>query len=347
MSAVPPVIAAEGREWVVGRAWPAPDGVTDLELTAPGAPGVRAARWLDGRAVLEAPGSDARLPGLASIARGGAVVSWRRGRRAVVRESASGSFVKIVRPHAGPAVSRAHTEAHAFRRGFTVPEPMASAPGDDAGVVRLSRVEGRTLCDLGADESLSDALVARAWEAWADGWLRVLGSSIAGMPRHDAHDEARVLRSWANAAAPVADDAAALTAYAEAVAARLEQGSVLELVVAHRDLHDKQVLFAGGTGAGLIDLDTAAAAEPALDLANLRVHVAWREAQSRLRRRRADAARAAIDRVVAAAGVLPTRMSAYEDATRVRLGAVYLFRPLWRETARAWLQAVLPGQTSR
>ncbi|QLD11517.1 hypothetical protein [Microbacterium oleivorans] len=351
MTPVPAVVSAEGRLWQVGRAWPAVDGGHDLELSTPGAPGVRAGRWRAGRAVLEQPAGDARLPALAAVAGAGEIVSWRRGRRAVVRERAGGAFVKVVRPHAAAGVLRAHTEAAAFRDGFTVPEPLPASPTDEPGVVRLSLVPGRTLCDLGADDAVPDALVDRAWHAWAAGWRRVLARSAVGMRRHGPRDEAAVLRSWALAAAPLADDAEGLAAHAETVAARLVDGAAQDAVVGHRDLHDKQVLFddsgdpAGA--AGLIDLDTAAAVEPALDLANLRVHVAWREAQSRLSAQRAASARAAIDALAAAVGVDPERMRVYEDATRLRLGAVYLFRPQWHDTAQAWLRASAASQTRR
>lgn len=350
MSPVPAVVRADGRAWRVGRAWPAPGGGYDLELAAPGIPGVRAGRWLDGRVLIEQPAGDARLPGLAAVARTGEIVSWRRGRRAVVRERASGAFVKVVRPHAAADVVRAHADATAFRGGFTVPEPLPSAPLDAPGVVRLSLVPGRTLCDLGADDGVPDELVDRAWRAWAAGWRQVLTRSTDGMRHHGPHDEATVLRSWALAAAPLADDAGALAARAETIAADLVDGSAQDAVVGHRDLHDKQVLFDDGHpagAAGLIDLDTAAAVEPALDLANLRVHVAWREAQSRLSAPRAAAARAAIDTLAAAVGVDPERMRVYEEATRLRLGAVYLFRPLWHDAAQAWLRESVARQTRR
>lgn len=345
----PREVEAAGRTWTVRRAWPTADGTCDLELTAPGVRGVRAGEWSAGGAFVADEVRDRRLSALAGLAESGEVVSWRRGRRAVVRADADGAFAKVVRPAAAASVVAAHRDAAEFRRGFAVPIPETDDA--DAGVVRLSRLPGRTLCDLGADARVSDDAVARAWRAWGEGWTAVLGTPGttrgsgatdgpgADRARHSGADEAAVLERWLGHAASVSPLPAGLRATAARVVDGLVHGPAGERGVAHRDLHDKQVLVAGAGMPGLIDLDTAAVAEKALDLANLRAHVAWRRAQARLSAVRARSAIAVIDDVARTADVDPERMRLYEAATRMRLGAVYLFRPQWRALAEAWLDA--------
>jgi hypothetical protein len=61
----------------------------------------------------------------------------------------------------------------------------------------------------------------------------------------------------------------------------------------HRDLHDGQVLIAADGGIGVLDFDTLAAGDPALDLANLLVHFELRSAQGACTPSRAAARRGA------------------------------------------------------
>ncbi|MDP9398929.1 MAG: phosphotransferase, partial [Actinomycetota bacterium] len=108
----------------------------------------------------------------------------------------------------------------------------------------------------------------------------------------------------------------------------------------HRDLHDKQVLVgAGASGApslGILDADLAAIGEPALDLANLLVHLDLRAAQGTVP---VATAQACVEAVLA--GYDPDdevrrRLPAYALATRLRLLGVYAFRPASAPPA-AWL----------
>ncbi|MCI2956218.1 hypothetical protein MN032_00830 [Agromyces atrinae] len=347
MSLVPRTIRAHERTWTVGRAWPAADGGSDLEVTAPGVEGVRVGSWRDGVVEIETGLHDRRLPSLADWATRGEIVSWRRGRRAVVR--VGDEYVKIVRPAAASSVVAAHVSAETFRRGFAVPEVIGSGDEQEQGVVRLSRLPGRTLCELGADTRLDDAVVERAWNAWAEGWERVLGSgagTVAGSGsgagsapgrRHTGADECAVLQRWVGDAAGFARDGDDLRRRADRLTEQLGDDSGATFVASHRDLHDKQVLVADDGRVGLLDLDTATEAEPALDLGNLRAHVAWRGVQNRLSAARAVIARGAIDRVARSAGIDAERLDVYEAATRMRLGAVYVFRPAWRDAALTWL----------
>lgn len=327
--------------WTVRRAWPSATGC-DLEVVSRRDGRIRAGRWRDGHAEIATSAHDRRLPGLTRAVAEGAIVSWRRGRRVVVQAHDGSGYLKVVRGDAVASVVDSHARAESFRTGFRTPEVTVRDP---EGCVHLSRVPGRTLHDLGADTAVGDATVARAWSAWGRGWAEVLASAPAGdAARHTHVEEIAVLLRWRDLALRAGVDARVATAF-DVAAARLDHAPGDASAAAHRDLHDKQVLW-DGTGSGLIDLDTAARAEPALDLANLRAHVSWRHAQGRLSTRRASQARGAVDEVAARAGVDPSRMAAYEASTRLRLGALYLFRPAGRSLATRWL-AREAAQTSR
>ncbi|MFJ4036768.1 hypothetical protein ACIPVB_01670 [Microbacterium sp. NPDC090007] len=340
MTLPPRVVHHGGEQWSVRRAWPSSNGC-DLEVMhADGR--LRAGRWRDGRAHLLEPGVDRHLPALAQVSAAGPVISWRRGRRIVIRANDGGGFVKVVRRETVDTITRAHERAESFRRGFATP---ALTVLDDTGAVRLSRVAGSTLFDLGADRRVSDTAVRTAWCAFSRGWERVLTAPPdPDAARYTPADEAEVLVRWRDHALRAGVDPGTAAAFDRA-ARQLVTDPGDPSAAAHRDLHDKQILF-DGDSVGLIDLDTAARAEPALDLGNLRAHVAWRLAQGRLSVARARGARDAIDEVTARAEVDPARVAVYEKSTRLRLGAVYLFRPAWRTAAARWL-AVEAAQTRR
>ncbi|MCJ1709451.1 hypothetical protein [Microbacterium sp. VKM Ac-2923] len=323
----------EHGRWRVRRAWPSSSGC-DLEVVhADGR--LRAGRLRDGDVELLLAGHDKHLPALSRVWSSGTTVSWRRGRRVVLRAHDGSGYVKVVRRESVAAITRAHDRAASFREGFVTPDVTLL---DAAGCVHLSRVDGRTLHDLGADPGIPDAEVHAAWNGWARGWERVLAApSAADAAPHTATAEAEILLRWRDHALRVGVEQAVAAAFDRAAAALvIDAGDAT--APAHRDLHDKQVLW-DGHRAGMIDLDTAARAEPALDLANLRAHVAWRRWQGRLSASRAVAALRAIDGVAARSDVDPMRIAAYEASTRLRLGAVYLFRPAWHARAAQWLGA--------
>lgn len=341
--AIPREGTAAGRCWRVRRAWPASDAegasAADLEVTTPGIRGVRAGHWsaATGAAVQSEP-VDAGLPALTSVAAEGVVVSWRAGRRAVVRAHGGQSFVKVVRR--AVSVRAAHERAAGFAEGFALPRVIEQSGDDTRGIVRFTALPGRTLDEIGADPAATDDDVRRAWTGWGDGWLRALAADSAHLPAHTASHEAGVVRTWTAHAAraqSVPTRARTVLDAGERIVEALETGRAEPMVLAHRDLHDKQVLWHDDAGPGLLDLDTASRAEGALDLGNLRAHVAFRVAQGALDASRARAATATIDTVVARAGVDPARLGVYEAATRLRLGCLYLFRPAWRAVATRWL----------
>lgn len=329
----------------VQRAWPGTEGRLVLELEDERGR-VRAAESVPGpaggRTVRVSPyGRDPRLPGLAEAAAHGRVLVHRHRRRAVVRTPEG--YVKLL---AGGRAERVAELTDRFRgpgraAGFAVPAVLARA--EDRVV--FSALEGRSLHELGAagDEPAWRA----AWAAWARGWpaLAADRSTAGALPEHGAEDEARTLRQWAARleAFPGVLEAPPGTAaaLADRIEGRLAEGRATGRAgaVLHRDLHDKQLLF-DGARLGLLDVDTAARGEAALDLANLAVHLDLRVAQGLLAPRLRDVGREAVDAVADELGVASGRLDAYAEATRLRLACVYAFRPRWASVARQLLDAL-------
>ncbi|WNV76032.1 phosphotransferase [Geodermatophilus sp. DSM 44513] len=269
-----------------------------------------------GRLLLQPGGADRRLPGLRQLltAPGATLVAHRPERRAVLR-CGDGSYVKVVRPDRLPAVLAA-ARAAARLPVRTAPLLSADPPG---GLLRTAALPGRPLHDLLGTGA-------------AVGACRELGAALAavhaapppaGLPVHDGAAEAAVLRRWTGLArtwtgAGGGDELAG-------VLAELTGGPAGPLVAVHRDLHDRQALVAADGSLGLLDFDLLALGEPALDLANLLAHL-------ELRRRQGLLADAGPLRAAVLDGYRPDRrvldrLAVHEAATRLRLAAVYAFRP--------------------
>lgn len=332
MTALPERVRHEGVEWTVSRAWPAAEGPVPVELRAGGR--VRGAWWSAGRLAVPPAGDDPALPGLRGIA--GDVVSHRPGKRAVVRAPDGAAYLKVVRPKKAAAVVAASDRAAAFGTAFAVPALERDPDAEARGVVRFAALPGTTLHAWLADPS-GDA--AAPWAAWHDAWIALAGTDAAGATAHDAAAEAGVVAEWAaHAVRELPDAGDAIRRGADAVQEGLLRHPSSRLVLAHRDLHDKQLLW-DGERLGLLDVDTVSAAEPELDLANLREHVELRVAQGVWSPGAAEVARTWIDRTAAAVGADPERVAAYAAATRLRLACLYLFRPRWRDWAERTLRA--------
>ncbi|MCM6764291.1 hypothetical protein NB037_17885 [Rathayibacter sp. ZW T2_19] len=330
---MPAEIVEDGVTWTVSRAWPAPDGA-DLEAHAAGSPDVRGGRWSASGGIRLLPaGTDRRLPALESARREGAVVVHRPGRRAVVRSADGRSFLKVLRPHAAPGVVAAHASAEVFAAGFDLPRVLHRADDPD-GLVRFAALPGRTLLEVGSDPRTTPERWRAVWERWAEGWA-LLPPAPAELPEHGPAAESDVVATWAAHAATQlpAHERAQVLAAAARVSESLVAAPAEPLVLAHRDLHDKQLLAADDGSLALLDLDTAARAEAALDLGNLRAHLRLRTAQGLLPPGRAAEAAAIVDRTAERAGVPPHRLHAHDTAARLRLACLYLFRPAWRSLA--------------
>lgn len=293
-----------------------------------------------GRVLLQPDGADARLRDLPAILAqpGTELVAHRPSRRAVVRHTEGGetiAYTKVVRR------SRA---ADAARRGQWVSDLIDGeirAPrlleGSDVerGMLRWSVVPGVTLHDLGTDPATTPESLERAWRAAGRATRALHDIPVQQVePHHGPQEELGAIRKWvgpamAHGLLDVGRVERAIETVLEGLAGAPEQG----LGVLHRDLHDKQLLCDADGSVGLIDVDTLARGERAVDVANVLAHLELRQLQDLLSVERAAAARRGFLDGVGADRIDPQRLEAYGRATRLRLAAVYAFRPRWRDIA--------------
>lgn len=325
----------------VVRAWPKGDGRMTAELLdADGR--VRAARGVpespDALTWTVAPyGEDPRLPALTGLSRSGRLVVHRHGRRAVV--ALPDRYVKVLARGAAAEVARGSRGLYALATsaGFTAPRVLAH----DEDTVEFSVLPGRSLHALGmADQR--DAYL-RGLHAWARRWPRLVTADPAPfeLPEFTVADEIRTLETWVARvgmfpgilAVPQEQLAALRDGVARELSALPADGGTTRGVL-HRDLHEKQLL-AHGDSIGVLDFDTAAVGDPALDLANLGVHLELHRDQGVLSPSLHEEGQRVVHEVASGLGVPSARLHAYGLSARLRLVCVYAFRPRWRELAAA------------
>jgi len=270
---------------------------------------------------------DVALPGAASATAGAAVIAHRPGRRAVL--SVGDRFVKLTRASRFAGVAgRAERVV-----GLTsLRAPRILVRDDARATLTLESVGDRTLLEAG--RALGDDDFTAAWRTVGAGLAELAGLDPAGLPRHGVEEELAAIRR--------ALDTGGVAAVAEysRVERGLRGGSGTEGVL-HRDLHDKQLLLpAGGIApVGLIDVDTLAVGERALDIANLVVHLELREVQGVLPEGRARLGAASL-REGLGEGTVWERVPAYAAATRLRLAGVYAARAAGGHASREMLRRV-------
>lgn len=350
-SVVPNSITVGDQSVLVGRAWPAfdrgDDGRLALTVEGPDTRGaLRAARaqlsqdvagsWSVDDVELAPAGEDPKLPELAGAMSGGAsLVVHRFGKRAVV--AAESSYIKLVRPKVTETtVNRAEQgRTLASVGGFAAPDVLDATPGR----VDFSVLAGTALHDLGRSTDL--ATWEQIWTQWAWSWSTMVRAEGDGLPRHEASDEQDILLRWWSAVSELnllpPFVAGQFADRLDRVNDELSAEAGSRRVVSHRDLHDKQILFdPAESQLGLLDFDTAALAEPELDLANLLVHIELRRDQRWWSREHAAIATTYVYEAAASLRCDPTRLGVYAAATRCRLTCLYLFRPPYRSLALTW-----------
>ncbi|RTE48283.1 phosphotransferase [Actinobaculum sp. 352] len=331
----------------VERAWPRDDGAVIFERRD--SDRLRAGRiGHDGGVELLPYASDPALPEL-SPSLPGRLVVHRMGRRAVV--VGPGKVIKLVRPGRAQSIAeKTRATAQVFSRyGLRGANVISSS----AANVVFTILPGVSLRTVGDD-------ARKAWHQFCDTWPNMAAhTDLADLTIHTGRDEAAVLHrwfSWAQAFHALPELPRLGRAVAQVCDALQHHGD--SLVFSHRDLHDGQILWDGST-LGILDVDTACAAEAALDLANLRAHVELGAlissnlprphiGSSRLSSSTPSQASAAshsytpafatavldmLDNAVARSAATSARFDAYLRSARLRLAFVHAFRP----PAQAWL----------
>ncbi|WP_163541839.1 phosphotransferase family protein [Occultella kanbiaonis] len=279
------------------------------------------------RVILQPGGTDRRLPALQALASapGAHLVAHRPERRGVVRHEADGHtvFTKVVRP--GRTAGLVDTLAAVTAAGVRAPRVL----GSDQTTVTTAALPGHTLHDALAAPDADAASLTRVGHAVGVVLRRL--HEVPAPPReaarHDGAAEIAVTRRWLGLARAYgalprsAADPFAMLARAEGALVPCTRPVLL-----HRDLHDKQLLTAGDD-VGMLDLDLLAVGDPAVDLANLLVHLELRAKQGLTSRSLAYACADGVLRGYRPTAVERTTLPGYALATRLRLLALYAFRP--------------------
>lgn len=268
---------------------------------------------------------------------GARLVAYRPGRRAVFRyvvtadrdrrhvlygkahrddrgEDAFGLLRRLWQGPLGPVAGGA----------VTIARPMSYIR--ELGMVVQEEADGRSFFHLLSHRRIADYSVhvgtalARIHQLW-----------LGEMPVHRSRDELEVLGRWM----------AAARAFVPALEPRLARlGDALgewdagagssHRVVSHRDFYDKQALLRRGR-ITVLDFDTLAWAEPALDIGNFLAHVTLRILQGLIPAGAAERAEESFLRGYQATSgpVEADRIAFYRAATLARLSCVYALRPRW------------------
>lgn len=321
---------------------------TERAATRNGRPG--RVRLIEDHVVTQCDGADRRLTVLDGLLDDAdtTLVAHRPERRAVVRhrEGAAGPvFTKVVRPGRAAPIARtllamAAPDHGAPRRGdrHWPRVPRVVAFDDDRGTVTTTALPGRTLHELWSRPGTLGA-TAKAMTLTGQALAALHAGPVpAWAGRHDRDDELAVAGRWldlaeAHGVLPLPRAALNdLLARAADLIPDPGDGQPKNRAPLHRDLHDKQVLV-HDTGLGLIDLDLLAAGDPALDVANLLVHVELRTRQGLTTPAQARTCRDAFLEAYGWDASAARALAGYALNARLRLLGVYAFRP--RSTAAA------------
>jgi aminoglycoside phosphotransferase len=247
------------------------------------------------------------------------LISHRAERRAVLRErSTSGvRFTKVVPRKKLPGLHRATARAAAF----PLRTPAVEQVDPQRGTVTTAALPGVPLHELLRSTRAEAACMATGAALAAVHRIPV----PADLPEHSLADEQEVARTWQAWAAAFGAPLAFHPSETANAVQDAEPADRRAVAVVHRDFHDKQVLVADDDTVGILDFDLAAVGDPALDLANLLVHLQLRQRQGMLTD--SSPLEHAVLLGYQPSAELLSRLPRYMSLTWTRLAAVYAFRP--------------------
>lgn len=239
-------------------------------------------------------GLDARLPGLHLLCQpeqrarlservldrparsngdvhGAQLLAHRLGKRAVLRVVAGQGrsfIVKAYRQHSDKPGVVSQRMKTLIDQGLTLAEPILVDA--DLTAIVMEDVAGTSLLEV------LPRAQRRVLEETGGLLRRLHQSEVPGLPVYDVAEELNLLARWITLIEQIDPDYGRRLwrAHTEVVRGLTKHGEqdVRERVACHRDFHEQQVLF-DGEQAWLLDLDTMALADPALDLGNYLAHL--------------------------------------------------------------------------
>ncbi|MDO5098327.1 MAG: phosphotransferase [Corynebacterium sp.] len=278
----------------------------------------------NGNVVRSPFGFDPKLPALEPHP---GLVVHRLHRRAVVIDADRCRAIKHIAKAAPPDLS-----AVAKAAGLGAAEIVAQTES----TVEYSLLSGKTLLELG-DDSLP------GWRKFAELWPSFARTPHVPLPSHGAAEERATLQHWLR-------QVESYQALTESVFDGL-RGSVEKLatellrtpdvsMLLHRDLHDKQLLWDGAT-ISVLDLDTAAYGEAALDVGNLLAHVELRGYQGVYSSDTQSRITEELFSLAHNLNISDSRLRVYTQSARLRLCCVYAFRPSAKTFFDQWIYHTL------
>ena len=285
------------------------------------------------------------------------ILGYRLGRRLVMRltwreasmpdDSVPMQLVaKMCRPKQALAIWTRHRqlehECLALGAGHNVFLPRQVLIEKRSGTVFQTAEPGVSLHDMINESSFIDGCRE------ALGVLATLRRfRITGLSRYETADEIDHL-NWLihETCAAFPDTTRELSALMSDLCVNAPRESV-DPMVCHRDFYDKQVLY-DGNRVVLIDYDTLAASDPALDLGNFIAHLQWRAYQEpSAAGNLADAESAVWDVISSRDRKLSERVRWWCASARLRLACIYMWRPRWREESATFINDLLRHRPNR
>jgi len=212
-----------------------------------------------------------------------------------------------------------------------IPEPVAYLP--DWNTILMEHAPGVPLHDA------EDDALRRGFPAAGRAIAKLHRTPIEVSQTHTVEDEIALLERWVELIDEIHERLAVATSIGmERVRDELHALEPVQPVLVHRDFYDKQILIDGGDTI-LIDFDTMAMSDPAIDLGNFLAHVELARLQG------VPVEADAEQRFLEAYGSpqdpsFARRVAVYTRATFLRLSCLYAFWPRWSHVVDGLLAKV-------